>query len=56
MTRTMSYVSQTANDIPVVREIFGWKAMRQNPKDIAPMKSTVDQVIAAGPATSSLVR
>lgn len=47
MTRAMSYVSQTANDIPVIREILGWKAMRQNPKDIALMKSTVDQVIAA---------
>lgn len=47
MTRALSYVSQTANDIPVVREILGWKAMRQNPKDIALMKRTVDEVIAA---------
>ena len=47
MTRALSYVSQTANDIPVVREILGWKAMRQNPKDIALMKRTVDEVIGA---------
>ncbi len=47
MTRAMSYVSQTANDVPVIREILGWKAMRQNPKDIALMKTTVDEVIAA---------
>src|SRR5690606_38770672 len=24
MTRAMSYVSQTANDVPVIREILGW--------------------------------
>jgi len=47
MSRAMAYVSQTANDVPVLREILGWKAMRQNPKDIALMKTTVDQVIAA---------
>ena len=47
MSRAMSYVSQTANDVPVIREILGWKAMRQNPKDIALMKATVDEVIAA---------
>lgn len=47
MTRAMAYVSQTANDVPLIREVLGWKAMRQNPKDIALMKSTVDHVIAA---------
>ncbi len=47
MTRALSFVSQTANDLPVVREILGWKALRQNPKDIALMKRTVDEVIAA---------
>ncbi|MDI9901412.1 cytochrome P450 [Rhodococcus sp. IEGM 1409] len=47
MTRALSYVSQTANDLPVIREILGRKAMRQNPKDIALMKRTVDDVIAA---------
>lgn len=47
MTRALSFVSQTANDLPVLREILGWKALRQNPKDIALMKRTVDEVIAA---------
>lgn len=47
MTRALSFVSQSANDLPVIREIFGWKALRQHPKDIALMQRTVDEVIAA---------
>ncbi|MDN3460538.1 cytochrome P450 [Rhodococcus sp. APC 3903] len=47
MTRGLSYVSQTTNSVPIIREILGRKAMRQNPKDIAFMKNTVDEVIAS---------
>ncbi|MBC2592465.1 cytochrome P450 [Rhodococcus aetherivorans] len=47
MTRALSFVSQSANDLPVIREIFGWKALRQHPKDIALMQRTVDEVISA---------
>ncbi len=47
MTRALSFASQAANDLPVVREILGWRAIRQNPKDIELMTRTVDEVIAA---------
>ncbi|MGX6512553.1 cytochrome P450 [Rhodococcus sp. SJ-2] len=47
MTRALSFASRTANDVPVLREIFGWKALRQNPKDIALLTHSVDGIIAA---------
>jgi unspecific monooxygenase len=47
MTRVLSFASKAANDVPILREIFGWKALRQNPKDIALLKRSVDDVIAA---------
>lgn len=46
MTRGLTYVSQAANDIPILREIFGRSATAQYGKDVELMHSTVDKIIA----------
>lgn len=47
MSRALSYVSSSANDIPILREILGYSAARQFPKDLELLQSVVDDVIAA---------
>lgn len=47
MTRALSYVSSSANDIPILREVLGFNAKRQFPKDVQHLQSVVDEVIAA---------
>ncbi|OZC56071.1 cytochrome P450 [Rhodococcus sp. 06-621-2] len=47
MSRALGYVSSSANDIPILREILGYAAARQFPKDVKLLQSVVDDVIAA---------
>lgn len=47
MVRGMEFISQTSNDIPIIREIFGRKAAAQKEKDVRYLRKTVDEIIAA---------
>ncbi|MGB3770609.1 MAG: cytochrome P450 [Rhodococcus sp. (in: high G+C Gram-positive bacteria)] len=47
MSRALSHVSSSANDIPVIRNLFGYGASGQFPKDLATMESIVDNIISA---------
>lgn len=47
MSRALSHVSSSANDIPILRDILGYKVIRQFPKDVELLQSVVDDVIAA---------
>ncbi|MGU3435130.1 cytochrome P450 [Actinomycetes bacterium M1A6_2h] len=59
MSGALFHLSSTSNDIPVLREILGWRAVRQFPKDVATLHSVVDDVIArrrSGPPANDLLQ
>lgn len=46
MTRVLNHVSSSSNDIPILREVFGRKAIRQHPRDVQLLHSTVDAIVS----------